>query len=69
MTDATPTTAVKMLRITLERSAIGYSLRHKATVRALGLRKLHQTVTLPDTPSLRGMLLMVNHLVKIEEAL
>lgn len=67
MTDATPT-AVKMLRITLERSAIGYSERHKATVRALGLRKLHQTVTLPDTPSLRGMLLKVNHLVKIEEA-
>lgn len=69
MTDANPTPAVKMLRITLERSAIGYSIRHKATVRALGLRKLHQTVTLADTPSLRGMLLMVNHLVKIEEAI
>jgi len=67
MTDTTPTTAVKMLRITLEKSAIGYSIRHKATVRALGLRKLHQSVVLPDTPSLRGMLLKVNHLVKIEE--
>jgi large subunit ribosomal protein L30 len=66
MSDAT--TAVKKLRITLERSAIGYSERHKATVRALGLRKLHQSVTLPDTPSLRGMLLKINHLVKIEEA-
>jgi large subunit ribosomal protein L30 len=65
MTDATPT---KMLQITLVKSAIGYSERHKATVKALGLRKLHQTVTLPDTPSLRGMLLKVNHLVKIEEA-
>jgi len=65
MTDAaTP----KLLRITLLHSAIGYSERHKATVRALGLRKLHQAVTLPDSPSLRGMLLKVNHLVKIEEA-
>ena len=67
MTDANPIPAVKMLRITLERSAIGYSIRHKATVRALGLRKLHQSVTHPDTPSLRGMLKKVNHLVKIEE--
>jgi large subunit ribosomal protein L30 len=58
----------KMLRITLVRSAIGYSVRHKATVRALGLRKLHQSVVLPDSPSLQGMLIKVNHLVKIEEA-
>ena len=66
MSDAAAKT--KMLRITLLHSAIGYSERHKATVRALGLRKLHQTVTLLDSPSLRGMLLKVNHLVKIEEA-
>jgi large subunit ribosomal protein L30 len=65
MTDEAP---AKMLKITLVHSAIGYSVKHKATVAALGLRKLHQTVTLPDTPSLRGMLLKVNHLVKIEEA-
>lgn len=65
MTDAAEP---KLLKITLLKSAIGYSERHKATVRALGLRKLHQSVTLPDTPSLRGMLLKVNHLVKIEEA-
>jgi large subunit ribosomal protein L30 len=65
MTDAADP---KMLKITLLKSAIGYSERHKATVRALGLRKLHQSVTLPDTPSLRGMLMKVNHLVKIEEA-
>jgi large subunit ribosomal protein L30 len=57
----------KMLRITLLKSAIGYSEKHKATVRALGLRKLHQTVVQADTPSLRGMLLKVNHLVKVEE--
>ena len=56
----------KKLRITLMKSAIGYSEKHKATVRALGLRKLHQTVVQLDTPSLRGMLLKVNHLVKVE---
>jgi large subunit ribosomal protein L30 len=60
--------APRMLKITLMRSAIGFSEKHKATVKALGLRKLHQTVTLADNPSLRGMLLKVNHLVKIEEA-
>jgi len=63
----TEKTAPKMLRITLMKSAIGYSERHKATVRALGFRKLHQIVELPDTASVRGMLLKVNHLVKIEE--
>ncbi|TLN15737.1 50S ribosomal protein L30 [bacterium] len=57
----------KMLRITLVRSAIGYSVRHKETVRALGLKHLNQTVVQEDTPSLRGMLLKVNHLVRVEE--
>ena len=57
----------KTLRITLVRSAIGYSKRHKATVRALGLRRMHQTVEQVDTPSLRGMLAMVAHLVEVEE--
>ncbi|MEJ5314849.1 MAG: 50S ribosomal protein L30 [Anaerolinea sp.] len=56
-----------MLKITLVKSPIGYSERHKATVRALGLRKMHQSVVHPDSPSLRGMLLKVNHLVKVEE--
>ena len=57
----------KMLRITLVKSAIGYSVRHKATVRALGLRRLNQSVVHEDTPVLRGMLRKVNHLVLIEE--
>jgi large subunit ribosomal protein L30 len=57
---------VKMIKITLVKSAIGYSVRHKATVRALGFHRLHQTVEHPDTPTLRGMLSKVNHLVKIE---
>jgi large subunit ribosomal protein L30 len=63
----TETAEPKMLRITLMRSAIGFSEKHKGTVRALGLRKLHQTVVLPESRSLRGMLIKVNHLVKIEE--
>jgi large subunit ribosomal protein L30 len=61
------TQSEKKLRITLVKSAIGYSVRHKATVRALGLRRLHQTVEHVDSPSLRGMLSKVNHLVLIEE--
>ncbi len=61
------TTASKKVRVTLLKSAIGYSVRHKATLRALGLRRLHQTVEHVDSPTLRGMLAKVNHLVEIEE--
>jgi len=57
----------KKLRITLVKSAIGYSVRHKATVYALGFRRLHQTVEHVDTPAIRGMLSKINHLVVIEE--
>jgi large subunit ribosomal protein L30 len=57
----------KMLKITLVKSAIGYSERHKATVRALGLRKMNQFVIHEDTPTIRGMLSKINHLVVIEE--
>jgi large subunit ribosomal protein L30 len=66
MTD-TPETQQKFLRVTLVKSPIGYSKRHKATVKALGLRKMHQTVEHVDTPALRGMLYVVNHLVEVEE--
>ncbi len=57
----------KQLRITYVKSAIGYSMRHKATIRTLGLRRLNQSVVHDDTPTLRGMLAKVNHLVRIEE--
>jgi large subunit ribosomal protein L30 len=57
----------KILRITLVKSPIGYTQRHKATIRALGLRRMHQTVEQEDSPSLRGMLYKVNHLVKVVE--
>lgn len=58
---------VNMVRVTLLKSAIGYSVKHKATLRALGLRHINMTVEQPDTPSVRGMLMKVNHLVKVEE--
>jgi len=57
----------KVIYIKLVKSPIGYSKRHKATVRALGLRRMHQTVGQVDTPVLRGMLAKVSHLVEIVE--
>lgn len=56
-----------ILRITLVRSPLGNSLRHKATVRSLGLRRMHQTVELADSPQLRGMVAKVAHMVTVEE--
>jgi large subunit ribosomal protein L30 len=64
---AKKTQTPKTVRVTLVRSAIGYSVKHKETVRALGLHRISQTVEQLDTPVLRGMLRKVNHLVKIEE--
>jgi large subunit ribosomal protein L30 len=57
----------KMIRVTLVKSPIGYSKRQKATVRALGLRRMHQTIEHVDSPVLRGMLAKVSHLVLVEE--
>ncbi len=57
----------KKLYVTLVKSPIGYSERQKGTVRALGLKRLNQTVEHVDTPALRGMLDRVSHLVAIEE--
>jgi large subunit ribosomal protein L30 len=57
----------KKLRITLLKSAIGYSEKHKETIRALGLHRIRQTVEQVDSPALQGMLRKVNHLVKVEE--
>jgi large subunit ribosomal protein L30 len=61
------TETIKKLRITYVHSAIGYSVRHKATISALGFHRLHETVEKVDSPSLRGMLSKVAHLVEIEE--
>jgi len=57
----------KDIRVTLVRSAIGFPVPQKATVRALGFRRLHQTVVHKDSPALRGMLAKVIHLIRIEE--
>lgn len=57
----------KVLRVTLVKSPIGYSKRQKATVRALGLHRMHQTVEHEDSPSIRGMIAKVIHLVEVEE--
>jgi large subunit ribosomal protein L30 len=58
----------KKLRITYSKSAIGYEKSQRATLTALGLRRLNQTVEQPDTPAVRGMVTKVRHLVTIEEA-
>ncbi len=55
------------LKITLVKSPIGAIPKHKATVEALGLRKLNKTVEMPDNAAVRGMVQQVRHLVKIEE--
>jgi large subunit ribosomal protein L30 len=60
-------TKAKILRVTLVKSAVGYSKEHKATVRALGFKHLHQTVEHVDSPTLRGMLYKVAHMVVVEE--
>ncbi len=58
----------KTLRVTWVRSAIGREKRQGITVAGLGLRRLHQTVELPDTPAVRGMVRKVIHLVRVEPA-
>ncbi|HDM70457.1 MAG: 50S ribosomal protein L30 [Thermotoga sp.] len=55
------------LKIKLVKSPIGYSKDQKATVKALGLRKLNQTVIKEDLPQIRGMIEKVKHLLQVEE--
>ena len=55
------------LKVTLVKSTIGAVPKHKKTVEALGLKKLHKTVELPDNEAVRGMIWHVKHLVKVEE--
>ena len=55
------------LRITQTRSAIGRPRTHKRTIRALGIRRCNQSVIQEDTPSIRGMIFQVRHLVEVEE--
>ncbi len=55
------------LRITWTKSAIGYAERQKATIRALGLKRIRHSVEHDDTPAIRGMAHKVRHLVMVEE--
>jgi large subunit ribosomal protein L30 len=57
----------KRVRVTQVRSQIGFDRRQRATLRGLGIRRMHQTVELEDTPQVRGMIRKVEHLVKVEE--
>ena len=63
----TPRTAKGRLRVKLVRSAIGYDRGQRATLKGLGLNKMHLRRTLEDTPAVRGMINKVKHLVKVVE--
>ena len=55
------------INVTLVRSPIGAQPKHRECVRGLGLKRMHQTVTLEDTPSVRGMVNKVYYMVRVEE--
>ena len=56
----------EMIKITLIKSLIGRTASQKGTVVGLGLKKMHHTVELQDTPEVRGMINAVNFLLKVE---
>jgi large subunit ribosomal protein L30 len=58
----------KELKVTLVKSKHGRLKNHKACVAGLGLRKIHQTVTVMDTPENRGMINRVSYMLAVEEA-
>lgn len=57
----------KMIKITLTKSTIGASPKQRKVVEALGLKNMHQTVEMADTPQTRGAVAKVSHLVTVEE--
>lgn len=59
--------ADKTIKVTLTRSLIGRLASHKACASGLGLRRMHQTVEVEDTPCTRGMINKINYMVKVEE--
>ena len=56
------------LKVTQVKSAIGTKPKHRGTLRALGLRRIGSTNTLPDRPEIRGMIAKVPHLITVEES-
>jgi large subunit ribosomal protein L30 len=59
--------SAKRLKVTQIRSGIGFDKKQSLALRGLGLRRLHHTVEVPDTPSCRGLILKVRHLVVVAE--
>ena len=59
--------ADKKIKITQTKSAIGYRQRAKDTLKALGIRKMNSSVIKPNNAAIQGMVIAVNHLVKVEE--
>ncbi|NLL77445.1 MAG: 50S ribosomal protein L30 [Clostridiales bacterium] len=59
--------ATKTLKVTLVKSPIGAVPKNRATVEAMGLRKLNKTIELPDNDATRGQIRQIAHLVKVEE--
>ncbi len=57
-----------MLKVTLVKSPIGAVPKHRATLLAMGLKKLNKSVVLPDNDATKGQIQQVRHLVKVEEA-
>ncbi len=55
------------IKVTQTKSAIGTKPEHRGTLRALGLRRIGHTNTLPDRPEIRGMIARVPHLIRVEE--
>jgi large subunit ribosomal protein L30 len=60
--------SAKSVKVTLVKSPYGQLARHRATVRGLGLRRMHQSVVVADTKEIRGMLNASRHLFRVEEA-
>ena len=60
--------AVARVKVTQTKSPIGFDRVQATTLRSLGLRRIRHSVTVEDTPSIRGMLREVRHLVVVEEA-
>jgi large subunit ribosomal protein L30 len=57
----------KILRITLKKSMIGRPEKHRRVIQSLGLRRLNKTVVVQDTPTVRGMIRKVSHMLAVEE--
>ena len=60
-------TKQQMVKITQVKSRIGYKKKAKATLDAMGIKKMNQTVELPDNPAIRGMIKKIEYLIRVED--